>query len=72
MQAAESFTLIELFLQVVLVRLVAADPVQTLRRQTCEHRQEVCSGADLRDFTVKIRDENASELRLKTAQTSQF
>lgn len=36
MSAADCFTLIELFLQVVLVRLVAADPVQTLRRQTCK------------------------------------
>lgn len=32
----ECVTLIKLFLDVVLVRLVATDPVQTLRRQTCK------------------------------------
>lgn len=31
-------TLVELFLDVVLVRLVPADSVQTFCRQTCEHK----------------------------------
>lgn len=38
MSVQASFTLIELFLDVVLVRLVPTDTVQPFCRQTCKHK----------------------------------
>ena len=46
----ECFTLIKLFLNVVLVRLVPADAIQAFCRQTCKHKQETTSVTALTSF----------------------
>lgn len=47
-------TLIKLFLDVVLVRLVPADAIQAFCRQTCEHKQASAQKRLRLEFTQKL------------------